>query len=329
MGSFFSSPAGSINSLFHTAIQGIIGFLNTSFNIPIPPFRIDVPLNVPNLQSTPWGPGLNVYSCIPPICGTLTSSQKLAKLLNAGLLHPALNAAGIPEVQPVTGVSVYCVECYLDVDVTVGGTIAFKLVEGFTSALLSINGDLKASIGLGVDAYAIYTFDQLSRRLITLGVPGFSIPNIFTIGPEVTLDLSPTVTISSEGQLFVGATLDLPNFSAQVDLVNVHGSSTKSTGWTPHYSWAFDAYGTITATASLALPLGIAFGLDALGGKYTLQAALIDTPSVNAIVSYDGGIDLKSDGTCSVYAGTSACRGITWQVNLEDRIDFLFAEIYE
>lgn len=208
----------------------------------------------------------------------------------------------------------------------VGGSLTFRLIEGVSAATMSVNGNLKASLGIALDAFAEYTATLGSKRIVAEGLPGFSIPNIITIGPEITLDILATVTVSADGQLFAGGSLNMPSFSSYVDFL--HNSNSHSSGWTPQYTWNVGAYGTVSAEATLGVPFGLALGVDILSGKYELQAAVVDTPEINVVASYTGSIDIGT-GTCSTSVGANGCQGISWYIQLANRVDLQFVNAYE
>jgi hypothetical protein len=238
-------------------------------------------------------------------------------MVNKRLLKPFLNSQGIQEV-PSTGIALYCVNCGMTGNFNVQGSLSFRLLEGVSAATMSISGNLAASLGLAINGFASKTVTPATERIAAVGLPGFSIPNIVTVGPELTLDISATITVSADGQLFAGGSLTMPNFVAFVDFV--HGANSHSSGWTPHYTWEVGAYGTISAEATLGLPFGLALGIDILGGKYKEQASLVDTPELTAIMSYTGSIEIGSD-TCTTEVVPLACEGVKWSIGLANRVD--------
>lgn len=284
-----------------------------------PSFQVGIELQVSDilLTDTPWGRALTLYSCEMPACGTVTDTQKKNNMINKRLVKPLLNSQGIEEV-PSTGVAVYCVNCGMTGNVNVQGSISFRLVEGVSAATMSIAGNLAASLGLAINGFASQTATPAIERIAAVGLPGFTIPKIVTVGPELTLDMSVTIRVSADGQLFAGGTLTMPDFVAFVDFV--HGANSHSSGWTPQYTWEVGAFGTISAQATLGIPFGLALGIDILGGKYKEQAALVDTPEMTATMSYTGSIEIGSD-TCTTEVVPLACEGVTWSIGLANRVD--------
>jgi hypothetical protein len=301
-----------------------VTFIDTPTTVS-PSFGVNINIQAPNNIQSPWGPAFKIYSCQQPTCGKATDSQKIKNLVNSYLLRPLLNSQGVQEV-PNPGITLYCVNCGMTGNVNVGGSLSFRLIEGVSAATMSVNGDLKASLGLALEAYTSYTATLASERVGSVGLPGFSIPNIITIGPELTLDMTATVSASADGQLYAAGSLNMPSFSANIDFI--HGSNSHSSGWTPQYTWNVGAYGTITATASLGIPFGLALGVDILKGKFSLQAAVVDTPELNAVMSYTGSIDIGSN-TCLTSVTQPACQGVSWYISLANRVDMKLFNTYE
>lgn len=54
---------------------------------------------------------------------------------------------------------------------------------------LDLTGNVKAAVNLGIDAFAEYEKELFSKRLLTAGLPGFSIPKVIVVGPMLTLDV--------------------------------------------------------------------------------------------------------------------------------------------
>jgi hypothetical protein len=314
------------------AIATIAPVLNTPVSKSIS-FGMPVNVGPPNNDYSPWGKAYRIYSCTSPTCGGKPDDSKmLANVINKRVLRPVFNQYGVQQ-QPATGVTVYCVGCGITGKVNVGGSLTFRLVDGITAATLSVNGNLVAALNLGVNGFAVWDKDLAKLRLLTVGLPGFEIPGIVTIGPEITLDVKLHVSTTAEGQLYAGGTMSLPNFAASVDFIN--HSKSKATGWTPQFQYTLSAYGFLQAEASLGFPLGITFGVDILKGKYKLEAGVVDTPALVATASYSGSFSV-TDGTCAIAQGKgdgltnedSDCEGIKWSVGLNNKVELEFTEAY-
>ena len=207
----------------------------------------------------------------------------MASLFATDGLLPALNDPGLPE-QPEPGIRVYCVNCGVGASFSVSGSITVQLSSGVKDAQVTLAGNLHAGVELGAEFLAIYEHEIGRRRLLEVGVPGFSIPKIITVGPEVTLDIAARLSIQAQGQVIAGFQYSLTGFEQTINFVDKARS--RSVGWTPSVSHVFNAMGSISVTAELGLPVGIVVGVDLLGGKFSLAAGIVDTPSIDFTASY-------------------------------------------
>lgn len=194
-------------------------------------------------------------------------------------------------------------------------SMSFALLHGISAGNVGMSGNLAAGLEIGIDAYAEFTKTLNIARLVHQGVPGFSIPGIVTLGPEITLDMNAEFGISAEGQLLAGVQMNWPSLGANLNMLNPSASSYY--GFTPQVTKIFNATGTLTASASLGLPVGLAFGIDLLNGKYSKSTALIDTPSINAQASFSAAYSNTDGG--SVNGGT--CPGVVWSIGLENKVE--------
>ena len=120
--------------------------------------------------------------------------------------------------------------------------------------------------------------------------------------------------------MLAGIHFSLPNFTQTIDFI--HPEKSVSRGWTPRVSRVFNATGTLKATAYLGLPLGVSVGIDILDGKYSLQAGLVDTPSVDLTASYTASYS-NDNGAITASSGSDTCNGIDWYIDVENRVDLV------
>lgn len=180
-----------------------------------------------------------------------------------------------------------------------------------------MTGKFDAGVSLGLEALAVYK-RELRSRIASVGLRGFSIPKVVTVGPQITLDIAAGLEIQAQGQDIAGIHYSLPKFVQTINFVDK--SKSRSSGWTPQLTKTFNASGSLTAEAWLGLPLGIVVGIDLLDGKYSLQAGIVDTPSVNLHATYSVSFDLSN----GVQSGTDKCSGIDWYIDLENKIEAQF-----
>lgn len=208
-----------------------------------------------NLVSSPWGSAYQLY-----------------------------HKAGASNSGAASGdVTIYCVNCGVSGSVSIGGSASLNIIHGLTAAQVGVTGNIAAGLQLGIDANAQIS-QTFRTQIASTGMPGFSVPGIFIIGPIITLEAEMDLEVTAQGQLLVGATMSIPNFNAHLDLVN--SKNTQSTGFTPQFQKVFNASGQISASAAIGLPLSIGIGIEAPLIKFKKVVALTDTPSVAVSAVY-------------------------------------------
>ena len=179
------------------------------------------------------------------------------------------------------------------------GQARFTIADGLTQANAGMNGNVAAGPEIGIDANAEIS-DTLQYPIVSAAVPpGFSVPGIFAVGPVVSLDAELELGVTLAGQVLAGVKMTIPNFSANLDLVD--SSKSAATGFTPQFEKIFQAKTAITATAALGLPLGVGLGIDIPSLKFRKTVALYEKPSIGATVTYSGsttGQAIDGDNTC-------------------------------
>lgn len=180
-----------------------------------------------------------------------------------------------------------------------------------TQGNAGIDGNINAGLNLGLAAEASYT-SEFEKNIATAGFPAFSIPNVIVVGPEVALDVTLGFNITASGQVLAGASMSIPSFSANLDLVD--SSQSYATGFTPQFGTQFSVSGEIKAAASLGLPLTIGIGLDLVPLNIRKLISVTNEPSLDASASYS----YSSDG------GGDCNNGVEYSIALADdtRLDF-------
>ena len=113
-------------------------------------------------------------------------------------------------------------------------------------------------------------------------------------------------------------TASWPNFAANLNLLNPSAST--QSGFVPQVTRIFNATGTLSASAALGLPLGIAFGIDLLAGRYSKTIALIDTPAIEADATFTANHQ-SINGVSSVSIGDGTCPGVSWSIGLTNKLE--------
>ncbi|KAL9036648.1 MAG: hypothetical protein Q9214_006041 [Letrouitia sp. 1 TL-2023] len=295
-----------------TVVNAVVSVVNTQFS---PSVHVNVPINVgpaaSKLKKSPFGPAYQIYQYTVP-----SNDPKKSKFEQE--LEGILDKLLPEDDKPVPGVTFYCVNCGLHGNMQIFGSISFRLLDGITAGSVGMSGNLNAGLQIGVDAFAEFSKTITVARLVHQGLPGFSIPNIITLGPEVTLDMTASFGIQAQGQLLAGVTMSWPNLGATLNILNPSAST--SYGFTPQVNRVFDAKGTLTATAALGLPVGLAFGIDLLAGKYSKSIALIDTPAIEAEATFSVAYsNVNGAGSLSINEGT--CPGVAWSIGLTNKVE--------
>ncbi|KAL8871510.1 MAG: hypothetical protein Q9174_002673 [Haloplaca sp. 1 TL-2023] len=264
-----------------TVVQVATTIVNTPFS---PSVRFNVPVNVVARanQNSPFGPAFQIYRYRVPDNDPAKRGfqQRLDTILDQLLPDP-----GGP---PAPGVVFYCIDCGITGSVAVAGSVSFTLLNGINAGNIGISGNLRAGIQIGLDAL---------------------------VGPEVTLDLKADFAISAQGQLLAGIIATWPAFNANLDFVNPSRST--QSGFVPRIERIFNAKGTLTASTSLGLPLGLAFGIDLLNGRYAKTIALINTPAIGAEASFTAAYGANSGGSI----GDGTCPGVAWSIGLSNKLE--------
>ncbi|KAL9107491.1 MAG: hypothetical protein Q9227_007593 [Pyrenula ochraceoflavens] len=188
----------------------------------------------------------------------------------------------------------------------VSGQLSFSITEGISRASVGLDDNLDAGLNLGLAASAAYS-QQFETTITSVGLPGFNIPNVITVGPTLGLGAELDFNIKAAGQILAGAHMTIPNFQAGVDLKS--GQSSAS-GFTPVFTTQFNASGQITATADLGIPITVGIGLDIFPLKDSgkKMVSIINTPSLEATATYS--YSNTASGVCN--------NGVAYSLNFLD-----------
>ncbi|TIA32144.1 hypothetical protein D6C78_08430 [Aureobasidium pullulans] len=301
-----------------TAVRNLAESLLPTWN-PSASFTIPVALAPPQsmLDDCPWGDGgLQLWEWSPEDGGESIdpfSFDTLAKMTGADqILTFKINGV---EQLPEPGVTVWCVDCGIHGSIYTTGSATFTII-GPTRLSLRLRGDLNANVQIGVDGFYKFERPILEIPLTPdIGLPGFSIPGVITIGPYLTVDLVAKIEVEAVGQILAGVNLDWPEMGMFVDFL-LPGSA-KSYGFSPIVTPIFQASGEITATASLGIPIGINLGVSVLDGIWEEELALVNTPAIQAVAEYSASYDNEQ----GVQLGGDECPGIYFYSNVVNSLE--------
>ena len=294
---------------------------SASFTIPIRLGPIDA-----QLDDCPWGDDcFEIYSYrVGEESGDFNyglSAGVLAKMTGADQIL-TFKIDGVEQL-PVPGVKVWCVDCGMHGSIKTTGSATFTVI-GITRLGLRLAGDLNANVQLGIDGFYHFERPVFEQRLFTAGLPGFSIPDIISIGPYLSIDIEAKVEVETIGQVLAGVNLDWPEIGMFVDFMDF--SRAKSYGYAPIVTPVFKASGNVTVTASLGLPVGINVGVDILNGIFEKSIALVDTPAVEAVAEYSVSYDSTTGQTT---VGTDDCEGIHFYSDLVNTLELEIFDAYK
>ncbi|KAH0160336.1 hypothetical protein KCU67_g6775, partial [Aureobasidium melanogenum] len=286
---------------------------------PSASFTIPVALE-PNsrlLDECPWGDGgFELWKWSPEDGGEAfdpLSFDTLAKMTGADQIL-TFKIDGVEQL-PEPGVTVWCVDCGIHGSIYTTGSATFTII-GPTRLSLRLRGDLNANVQIGVDGFYQFERPILEIPLTPdIGLPGFSIPGVITIGPYLTVDLVAKIEVEAVGQILAGVNLDWPEMGMFVDFL-LPGSA-KSYGFSPIVTPVFKASGEITATASLGIPIGINLGVSVLDGIWEESLALVNTPAIQAVAEYSASYDNEE----GVQLGGDECAGIYFYSNVVNSLE--------
>lgn len=260
------------------------------------------------LVDSPWGDAFKVLEWKP------TKGTEFFKVSKTALDKIASSLVGEPNPEP--GVELYCVDCEVNGKFSVTGSIHASPKDGWTKGTIDMSGKLSAGLFIGINAFAQYE-KNYEVVLFTQFLPGWSIPGIIGLGPQLSLGVSADLNISAAGQLMTGAKLTWDSMAGHIDLLN-HAASSQS-GWRPTVDHKFDVAGTLSAEAGLGLAVEIGVGILVLK-KYGRSIALRDTPAIAA----DASLSADYNVTTGLTVGNDECPGIDWSVGFENKVTLGF-----
>ncbi|KAL6719024.1 hypothetical protein ACLMJK_003259 [Lecanora helva] len=263
-----------------------------AINKSIPNTGLDLRLAGPKLTDSPFGPAVNIFNRTVPARNRIAGTNLLG----------------------ATGqLAAYCVGCGLGGRIELSGQAAWTIADGLKVATVSLNGNLEASLAIGIDAN-VEVKETFNSPIAQAGIPGFSVSGLFTVGPAIALYAYSEVGVSLAGQVLAGVSLNIPNFGTTLDFVN--GQNSKSVGFTPQLTPTFRATAQFSGNVAFGLPVSVGAGLyiPALKG-YEKTASVRNLPSIQANLNY------TASTQCQDLNGNTACiNGIGYSINFENQV---------
>ncbi|KLO17807.1 hypothetical protein SCHPADRAFT_151790 [Schizopora paradoxa] len=193
----------------------------------------------------------------------------------------------------------------------VSGTVIPPDVSKFT-ATTTLDGTFDAT--LSVDADLIGTLDTGKIDIFSDGLPGLSIPDILTIGPQFDLFAEASATINLDADVSVGVHYELNGLS-----FTVGSSSSSSPGFAPLDSPVqFSLDPSITAKATLEAHLipTLSLGLSAFDNTVNVFVDLDAGLEVDLNATVSGDLSVSTSGSASASESAKACVDISSPISI-------------
>ncbi|KAG9696891.1 hypothetical protein KCU95_g3972, partial [Aureobasidium melanogenum] len=227
--------------------------------------------------------------------------------------------------EDLKGIEMFCVNCGVQGEFKLQGALGVSLKNGLTTAAVSVKGDMDIGMYLGLYAHAQYE-KSWETEVLSIPISPITIPEIFTLGPEIIIGVSLDFTAEATGQVLVGGDLSWPSIAAQMNFLN-RGKS-YANGFKPSLHHSFEANGTVDLTAALGFPVSLAIGLDVLDGEFAEYAALTDTPAIELDISFTADYTDDDGNTTATVNGGDGCYGFDWSLGLVNQVEFDIKDLY-
>ncbi|KAK2765124.1 hypothetical protein FQN54_008823 [Arachnomyces sp. PD_36] len=221
--------------------------------------------------------------------------------------------------KPSAAGAVQCAKCGIVGDITVDGEFAFSIKDGITKGEISFENKetltISAILGITVKGTISGDIGKIEKQLKAQALSPFSIPGIFTIGPQVSVSAAATLDVTGRIELLTGGELTIAAGIARASLVDK--SRNKLTGFTPEFKPVFKATaGEIGLTMDFGLPVALEAGLDVLNGKFKKTIGVVNTPSIYVTEKIAGG-----EG--------ADCQGLSLTVGAKNKIHIGAFDLFE
>ncbi|KAJ5918943.1 hypothetical protein N7454_010087 [Penicillium verhagenii] len=201
---------------------------------------------------------------------------------------------------------VQCAKCGVHARFNVDAALAFSIKDGIEEGQLKIKNydpmtfDLQLGLTRKKKAAKDWTksskkFGPLKQEFLAVPLGPFGIPDVFTLGPQVSI--SAAVELSLEGQidLLVGGTVSMAPGTLNLDFRNV---TQPIEGLDVTFTPVFNVSAALTAKLEFGVPVAFEFGLDVFAGKFKKTLGFIEKPAVyvSASVGISNGPKTCADG---------------------------------
>jgi hypothetical protein len=200
--------------------------------------------------------------------------------------------------------TVQCTKCGVHVNMDIEGRLGFSIKDGLTEGALELHNkdDIRFDAQIGISATGKLSrswsdpIKHKDKELKNFPLPGFGIPGIITLGPQVSFSVSIALQVDGKIDLLVGGSVILEKGTATA---SIKGAENKIVGFKPRFDPVFKATGGFSAGLDIGLPIGIDIGLDVLQGKFKKTVSLTNAPSIYAQATYSSSNDEEKKGMCN------------------------------
>jgi hypothetical protein len=227
------------------------------------------------------------------------SVDKNGKLSLNVLFDEATGGSTKPDVPLFSNseIAVSCTNCFMKGE----ATLSVKFDGGFGSKGIKLK-ESKITVGgnalMNLDLLMSGTFSKtfsFDNTLLTVPLTGFpNVPGLFSLGPSIDLIVSTKLSAEIEGSIGFGGDVNLPDFTATADFVDITQPKFDQSGFKPESNLHEPLFNVTGASASLTSSIipQLTFGIDILDGKFQRQVGF------EIVGSLDNNVSIGNKAEC-------------------------------
>ena len=180
------------------------------------------------------------------------------------------------------GLTITCQECNVMGTIDIYGRFSFTKEGSFPTmnyGFVEAKGAIRASAVAGLTFEGSANWKQKKQIAAVPGTPIY-IPGIFTLGPQIALDVGVGASIAGSVTATVGAHINWNSIYTKINLKSI--SESQCSGWTPHIEPVFTLNAALKVEATVWIEPKIELALDVLNGKFKVAAGFSAQGSLGA-----------------------------------------------